>query len=406
MDFSFTSDLQPFLQTQEKLLKKSQSFRQLKIGIPKEINNQEERVSLGSKAVELLVHSGHEVYVETGAGVSAGFSDLEYSNVGASIIYEAVDLFQKADTIIKIGRLSDEELDYLKDAQTLISAVHIGSANPYYFETLIEKNITAVGLDFLQSKDGTLPILRMMSEIAGVTSIHIASEMLSNINGGKGVLLGGIAGVPPAEVVVLGAGTVGYYATQSALALGANVKVFDEEIYKLRRLEMNLGRKIHTSVSQANYIADAVEQADVVIGAVLKKGQRTPILVTEEMVSNMKEFSAIVDVSIDHGGCFETSEVTYHQKPTYVKHGVLHYCVPNIPSRVSHTASLAISNILGPLALKIGEAGGVENLLSVNDGLKQGVYIYRRHITKGMLAEQFGLRKYFRDIDLLYAAHL
>ncbi|MEO1451965.1 MAG: alanine dehydrogenase, partial [Bacteroidota bacterium] len=325
----------------------------------------------------------------------------DFSEMGAVVTYKVEDVFKQADIIIKISPLSGEELKLLRENQVLISAVNLGSVSPEYLQQLIQKNITAIGFEFFRSGDGSLPLVQMMSEIAGVSSIHIASELLTKKSGGQGILLGGITGIPPAEVTIIGAGTVGFNAAQTAMGMGARVRIIDEEIYKLRRIEKELGINVYTSVAQGNFVREAVIASDVVIGAAYREGQRAPMVVTEGMVQDMKPNSVIIDVSIDQGGCIETSRVTTHDNPTFVKHDVIHFCVPNIASRVARTASIAISNILGPLLVKIGDHAGVDNLVKYNEGLKQGIYVYRRHLTKKNIASLFGMSMNYRDIELL-----
>lgn len=375
---------------------------QMKIGIPKEHELQENRVSLIPEAVGVLVNNGHVVMVEHNAGAASQFPDRAYTEVGGQICYKAEDIYKDCDVIVKITPLTMDELALMKDGKTIISAVHLGSISPVFLKELIRKNITAIGFEFVRSERGNFPLLQMMSEIAGTSSILIASELLSAKHGGKGLLLGGVTGVPPAQVTVLGAGNAGTYATITALGLGASVKIIDEDLSQLRKLETMLGRKVFTAVSQQNYIEDAVVSADVVIGAIFKPTGRTPVIVTEEMVSRMRPGSVIVDISIDQGGCFETSSVTNHAKPTFLHHEVIHYCVPNIASRVPHTASSAISNILTPMVLKLGSSGTLNDLYSVDRNIKSGIYAYRRHITQKALASMFGLD--YMDIDLLFAA--
>jgi len=301
-----------------------------------------------------------------------------------------------------VSPLSGEELVLLRENQKVISAVHIGSLTPTYVRVLLQKNITAVGFEFFQGQDKSLPFVQMMSEIAGVSSIHIAAELLTGNNEGRGILLGGITGIPPAKVTIIGAGTVGFNAARTALGMGARVLIIDQELYRLRTIEKELGIGVYTAVAQRNYVYEAVTTSDVVIGAAFKSGSRAPMVVTEDMVERMREGSVIVDVAIDQGGCVETSTLTTHDEPTFVKHGVIHYCVPNIPSRVARTASIAISNVIGPMMLSIGENGGIDQAMKSNDGLKNGVYSYRRHLTKETIGVMFGMQ--FRNIDLLIAA--
>lgn len=385
----------------ELAVKKDKQKKNLKIGVPRERIGQENRVPLTPDAVQTLVANGHQVFIEQGAGAGARYNDNSYSEVGAIISHNPADVFQQADYLVKVSPLSDPELDLLRENQTLISAVNLGSLTPNHINTLIRKNISAIGFEFYRAEDDSLPLVQMMSEIAGVSSIHIASELLTGHNNGQGLLLGGITGIPPAEVTIIGAGTVGYNAAQTAMGMGARVRIIDQEIYKLRRIEKELGINVYTSVSQSSYIWQAVLDSDVVIGAAYRVGRRAPMVVTESMVQQMREGSVIIDVAIDQGGCIETSEVTSHDNPTFVKHGVIHYCVPNIASRVGRTASMAISNILGPLLIDIGDNGGLDNLVKYNHGLKDGIYIYRRHLTKKNLATLFGMNMNYRDIELL-----
>jgi alanine dehydrogenase len=390
--------------TQEKPLKTSGNQQVLKIGIPKETTFQETRVPLTPGAVGTLVAAGHQVTVEHNAGVNAQYTDKEYHDAGAFIGYSPGEVYTKSDLIVKVAPLTMQETEFLQTRQTLISAVHMGAIRPDYLKALMNKQVTAIGFEFLQGADGNSPIMRSMSEIAGISSIQIAGELLAGYGGGKGLLLGGVTGVPPAVVTIIGAGTVGFHASKTAIGIGAMVKVVDEEVFRLKILEEKLGMKIFTAVSQPDLVAEAVAGSDVVIGAAYRPGFRTPTVVTEEMVAAMREGSVIIDVSIDQGGCIETSRITSHERPTYTHAGVIHYCVPNIASRVPRTASSAISNILGPLVFKIGEAGGVKNLMAINRNFKKGIYVYHRHITQRVLAQMFNMD--FMDIDLLYAAQM
>ncbi|MEL6192892.1 MAG: alanine dehydrogenase [Bacteroidota bacterium] len=389
---------------EEKALLISETRKSLKIGVPKETFFQENRVPLTPEAASVLVANGHQVFIEHDAGEGARYTDADYANAGAIVTYNVADVFKQADYILKISPLSGEEQELLKENQKVISAVNMGGLTPDYIQRFIKKNITALGFEFYLSKDGSMPLVEMLSEIAGVSSIHIASELLTGMQGGQGLLLGGITGIPPAEITIIGAGTVGFNAAQTAMGMGARIRIIDEEIYKLRRIEKELGISVYTSVAQHNYIMEAVRSSDVVIGAAYRAGQRAPMVVTEDMVQEMREGSVIIDVAIDQGGCIETSRVTSHEEPTFIKHGVIHYCVPNIASRVARTASIAISNILGPLLVRIGENGGLDHYVKFDEGLKNGIYVYRRHLTKKNMASLFGMTMNYRDIELLIAA--
>ncbi len=386
---------------QEETLEIVQKKSDLQIGIPKEISIQEKRVVLVPDAVAVLVNNGHDVIIETGAGEGASFSDKNYSEVGAQIVYSTEEVY-KASMILKVEPPSLQEIDMMQQGQLLISALQLPIQPKNFIKKLMAKKITAIAFDYIKDPEGILPIVSAMSEIAGNTAILIAAEYLSNSHKGQGQMFGGISGVSPTEVVILGAGTVGEYACRSALGLGASVKVFDNSTYKLRRLQSSVGQRIATSIIQPRVLAKALTTADVVIGAIGNKIGRAPIVVTEEMVSNMKDCSIIVDISIDKGGCIETSEVTNHDAPVFTKYGVIHYCVPNIASRVARTASYALSNVITPTILDTGESGGLEAMIKSYLGIQNGVYIYKGILTNKYLAETFSLP--YKDINLLLMA--
>ncbi|MBL0329850.1 MAG: alanine dehydrogenase [Bacteroidetes bacterium] len=392
---------QTALMPQEEMLEIARKKGKLFIGIPKEISFQENRVALVPDAVALLVNNGHQIIVETNAGKMANFQDHDYSEAGAQIVYSAEEVY-KADIILKVAPPSPQEIEMMQQKQTLISALQLTVQPEDFIKQLSAKRITAVAFDWIKDIDGIYTVIRSMGEIAGGTSILIAAEYLSNVNNGQGAILGGISGISPTEVVILGAGTVGEFATRAALGLGASVKVFDNNIYRLRRLQSDIGTRVFTSVIQPRVLAKHLKTADVVIGAIRAQHGRTPCVVTEEMVSEMKVGSVIIDVSIDQGGCFETSEVTNHTKPVFRKHGVIHYCVPNIASRVSRTASYALSTIFAPILINIGEEGGVDNMLRRDAGVRNGVYLYNGTLTNQVLGEMFKLP--YKDINLLMAA--
>lgn len=393
--------MQQGLLPQEEMLEVARKKGSLIIGIPKEISFQENRVALAPEAVSLLVAHGHQVRVETKAGEKSKFSDNEYSEAGAEIVYDRKQVFECA-IILKVAPITDSDLDLMPGDQTLVSALQISMHPKEILQKLMEKRITAIAWDYIRDEHGIFPIVRAMGEIAGNTSVLIGAQYLSDLESGKGLMLGGIAGVQPTEVVILGAGTVGEFATRSALGLGASVKVFDNSLTKLRRLQNDLGTRVYTSVIQPKVLAKALMRADLVIGAVRAPLGRTPCIVTEEMVANMKEGSVIVDISIDQGGCFETSKVTSHENPIFKKHGVTHYCVPNIASRVSRTATFALSNIFSPILLEMGEMGGCHSLIRKNPGFRSGVYMYKGKLTSEVLGKVFNLP--YKDIELLLAA--
>ena len=382
----------------EEMLEITPKKGKLFIGIPRETFFQERRVALVPEAVQILVLNGHRVKIESKSGEMANFSDRDYSEAGAEICHDPNEIFQ-CDIIFKVGPPSEDEIDMMKGNQTLVSALQIATQAKVVLQKLMTKKITAIAWDFIRDDEGVFPIVRAMSEIAGTTSIIVAGELLSCYNTGKGIMLGGITGVRPTEVVVIGAGTVGDYAIRAAQGLGASVKVFDNSMSRLRRLQNNSSNRLYTSVIQPKSLAKAIQNADVVIGALRAPLGRTPCVVSEEMIESMQTGSVLVDVSIDQGGCFETSKVTNHNEPTFVKHGVIHYCVPNIASRVSRTASLVLSNIFSPILLEMGERGGCKELIKGDEGFRNGVYIYKGALTSEVLGKVFNLK--YKNIELL-----
>ena len=386
---------------QEEMLAVNRKKGKLMIGIPKETTYQEHRVALNPEAVQLLASNGHQIMVESQAGKRSSYEDVDYSEAGAQIVHDKEEVF-KANVILKVAPPSEEELEMMPGNQTLISALQLTLHPKKSLMALMNKKITAIAWDYIQDDHGIFTVVRAMGEIAGNTSVLIAAELLSNYKTGKGVMMGGVAGVRPTEVVILGAGTVGEYATRAALGLGASVKVFDNSISKLRRMHNDIGTRVYTSVIQPKLLEKAVMRSDVVIGAVRAGLGRTPCIVSEEMVKNMKPGSVIVDVSIDQGGCFETSRLTNHEAPFYIEHDVIHYCVPNIASRVSRTASIALSNIFSPLLLEMGDVGGCKDMIRKNPGFRSGVYVYQGKLTSEILGKVFDLP--YKNIELLLAA--
>ncbi|MFI5219441.1 MAG: alanine dehydrogenase [Bacteroidia bacterium] len=392
---------QSMLMPKESMLEIKKHNKSLFIGIPKEISFQENRIALVPDAVALMVANGHQILIETGAGNNASFTDTDYSEAGAQIVSTAGEVY-KADLILKIAPPSITEAELMQDKQTLISILQITMQPQEFILKLSSKKITAMAYEYIRDDSDVLPVIQAMSEIVGTASILIASEYLSNTTSGRGEILGGVCGIPPTEVVILGAGTVGEYAVRAALGLGARVKIFDDSIYKLRRLQQNLGRRIYTSTLNPRFLLKALKTCDVVIGSLPAKNGRTPIVVTEEMVSEMQNGSVIIDVSIDQGGCFETSEVTNHTHPVFRKYGVIHYCVPNVASRVARTASHALSNIFTPILISIGEEGGLEEMLWKDKFVRSGVYLYKGTITNKIVSDVSKLP--FRDLNLLMAS--
>ena len=393
--------LSPFtkqqLMPQEETLEVQRHKSELFIGIPKETSFQERRICLTPDAVNSLVYHGHRVMIESGAGESSSYSDKEYSEAGAEVTKDTKKVYG-CPIILKVEPPTLSEIELMNPQTILISAIQLKTRKSEYFEALHKKKITALAFEFIKDDDGTYPAVKSLSEIAGTASILIASELMINSQCGKGLLFGNITGVAPTEVVIIGAGTVGEFAAKTAIGLGATVKVFDNSIIKLRRLQNQLNQRIFTSTIQPKSLLKALRRCDVAIGA-MKGKERCPVIVTETMVEHMKKGAVIVDVSIDTGGCFETSEVTSHQNPTFVKHNVIHYCVPNIPSRYSKTASLSISNIITPYLLQIAEDGGIESAIRCDNGLRNGVYFYHGILTNKAIGEWFGLSN--SDINLI-----
>jgi len=386
---------------QEEMLEIERKRSRLIIGIPRDDSGVESRVPITPEAVEILVNQGHEVIIEHGAGKAANYSDHDYSENGGFIVQEKEQVYQ-CDIILRISPLTSKEMEYLKGDQILFTNLNLPQQDETYIRMLMRKKVIAVAFEFLRGEDNSYPVIKAMSEIAGTAAIQVASEYLSNSRNGKGVMLGGISGITPTEIVILGAGTAAEYAARAAMGLGASVKVFDYSLIKLRRLQKHLGTRVYTSVFHPKVLKKDIQSADVVIGAMYQYGNQPRMLLDEDMVQKMKEGTVIIDLSIDQGGCIETSEIRTIDNPTFVKYGVIHYCVPNIASRVSRTASIAMSNVLSPLLIDMGEFGGFLNHLKENRGLRNGVYIYNGILTKKQIGDRFGIPS--RDIDLLMAA--
>ncbi|GEC70591.1 alanine dehydrogenase [Flavobacterium flevense] len=397
MSISITPFTKQQLLPQEEKLEVARKKGELFIGIPKETSYQERRICLTPDAVSSLVCHGHRVMIESGAGENASYSDKEYSEAGAEVTQDTQKVFG-CPMILKVEPPTVAEINMMNNQAILISAIQLKTKKREYFEALTKKKITALAFEYIKDVDETYPIVKSLSEIAGTASVLIAAELMIANTFGKGLLFGNITGVPPTEVVILGAGTAGEFATKTAIGLGANVKVFDNSITKLRRLQNSLSQRIFTSTIQPKALMKALRRCDVAIGA-MRGVERCPVVVTETMVEHMKKGAVIVDVSIDTGGCFETSEVTTHEKPTFIKNNILHYCVPNIPSRYSKTASLSISNIITPYLLKIAEDGGIESAIRCDKGLKNGIYTYHGILTNRAIGDWFDLPN--NDINLI-----
>ena len=376
----------------------------LAIVVPKEVSMEETRLALTPDAVALLVTRGHQVAVQNGAGNLANYSDREYSEAGAQIMYSAEEVYNAGDVVMKVNPPSLEEIAMIKPGSSLISALQTSQLNHGYIEALNARRITGVAFEMLEDEVGNIPVVRAMSEIAGSTVLLIAAEYLSSAHDGRGIILGGITGVPPTKVVILGAGTVGEYAARTAIGLGAEVKIFDNHLYKLRRIKQELGQQIFTSTIDLSNLTDALMRADVVIGALRADDGTKPMVISEAMVSRMKENSVIVDVSIDQGGCFETSHITTHSNPVFKKHGVIHFCVPNVAARVAHSATAALSNIFAPILLAADQHGGIEELIFTKDWFMCGVYTYKGTLTNKSLARRLNMR--YKDMGLFRMARM
>lgn len=396
--FAFQSDLQ----TQPEMLEVYSTNKPMFIGIPTETTLQENRVALVPSSVATLIANGHRVMIETGAGVKSNFTDRHYSDAGAEIAHSREQVF-KCNVLLKVAPPTIEEIELMHPAQIVISPLQLSTISHEYITKLKEKRVTAIAMEYMKDQAGSFPIVRTMSEIAGISAMLIAADLLCNKNG-EGIVLGGISGIPPAKVVILGAGVVAEFATRAAIGLGAEVRIFDNNIYKLMRLQKQIGRQLYTSAIDPYVLERELFTADVAIGAIHSQSGRAPMVVQEEMVANMKAGSVIVDVSIDQGGCFATSQVTSHDRPTFIKHDVLHYCVPNIPSRTPRTASMAISNIMTPILLKTQFTGSIEDLLYTDVGLRHGVYTFKGFVTNEYIGRRFGLKT--TNIELILPSNL
>lgn len=394
---------QNMLTPQEECLEIPQKKAKLFIGIPKESSFQENRVALSPAAVKTLINAGHKVVVEEDAGLESGFLDFEYSEAGAEIAYSSEQVF-KAHVIIKVAPPSLEEIDLCHPGQIIISPIHLPSLSEEYIYRLKQKRVTALAMEYMKDQSGIFPFVRIMSEMAGISAMQTAAELLSKSSDGLGILLGGIPGVPPTKVVILGAGVVAEVATRVALGYGAEVRVFDNNIRKIMRLQSNLGQKIYTGTFNSPELEVELRDAEVVIGAIHSETGRTPIIVSDSMVKNMKSGSVIIDVSIDQGGCFATSRMTTHERPTFIEYDVIHYCVPNIVARIPQTSSKAISNILIPFFLSAGGTQGIEALLHSSPGFRNGVYMYKGCLTNKYLSDFFNVK--YTDLNLLLASNL
>ncbi|MDI9337927.1 MAG: alanine dehydrogenase [Alphaproteobacteria bacterium] len=375
----------------EELLSNVYSSKNLKIGIPKDSTTEENRVSLTPEAVGILVQDGFEILLQEGAGINSGYSNLMYANAGATIVSSNIQALN-CPIVLKTAPFHCDEIVHLQTGALLLSPIHYAMLKKETLVALIEKKVSAISYEKFSDKTGSLPLVKSMSEIAGSASMFIAAQYMNRFHNGNGMLLGGITGIPPTKVIIIGAGTVGEFAARSALALGASVKVFDNDLLRLKKLENNIGHRIWTSIIEPNILAKQIKNADIAVGALHSYNGKTPLVVTEDMVKNMKQGSIIIDIAIDKGGCFETSDTTSHAKPIQVKHGVIHYAVPNIPSAYSRTASQAISNILLQFLLDFSFEGSFEDLIKSKHFIAKGCYLYNGMITDKFLNRKFGFQ--------------
>ncbi|HUX79332.1 MAG TPA: alanine dehydrogenase [Alphaproteobacteria bacterium] len=360
----------------------------MRIGVPKEIKNHEYRVGLVPSSVRELIHNGHQVIVETNAGFGIGVSDEDYAEAGAMIAAKAEEVFEIADMIVKVKEPQPNECKLLRSGQILFTYLHL-AADPEQTKDLVDSGCVAIAYETVTSPRGGLPLLMPMSEVAGRMSIQVGAHCLEKEKGGAGVLLGGVPGVKPAKVTIIGGGVVGTNAARMAMGLGAHVTIIDRSIYRLAELDMVFGSKLGTLYSTQETIEQCVVDSDLVIGAVLVPGAAAPKLVTEAMVKKMRKGSVLVDVAIDQGGCFETSRPTSFTHPTYIEHGVVHYCVTNMPGGVARTSAFALNNATLPFVLALAGKGYKKALLD-DPYLMEGLNVYRGHITYEAVANDLG----------------
>jgi alanine dehydrogenase len=385
----------------EELLEKAVKNRSITIGIPNDKKDDEKRVALTPESVNLLVESGNEVIVQKGAGLGANYTDKDYSENGATMTDSPARIYG-ADVVIKVAPFSDEDTGYLKGNQVVMSYLNVLKLTEDTLTRLIRKKVTAIAFEKIRDNNGVMPVIESMSEICGITSLLVASEYLSNMHGGKGVMLGGITGVTPTEVVIIGANTAGEYAARAAIGLGSTVKIFDNSLHRLRRFQNLLGQRLQTSVFHPQVLTKALKSADVLIGAIELEDLKPWYYITEDMIRSMKKGAVVIDLSIDRGGCIETTECRELQDPVYEKFGVIHFSAWNLPSRVARTASIALSNIFTPMLQNLADSGGMTQLLKNDQGLRNGAYLYNGMLTNETLGQKFGIIS--KDLDLLISA--
>jgi len=387
---------------EECLLREIARQPRLSIGIPKENIDVETRLALTPEGVAIVTEEGHSVYVQRGAGDGMSYSDLQFSEAGAFLVDDASEVFS-ADIVLKIAPPTIQELNMMQDRSAILSMLQLTNLSADCIKLMIKKKMTAIAYELIKDEQKNFPVVNSISEIEGNTAIAVAAELMSNERGGKGLLLGGVAGITPTEVIILGAGITGSVAARTALALGAQVKIFDHDINKLRKIQHYLGQQVFTSVIQPNVIFRALSSADAVIGNLRYINGSERFMVSEALVKTMKSGAIIIDMSVDQGGCFETSECRTLKNAVYEKHGVIHYCVPNISARVARTTSMALSNIFAPIILKIGNSGGIKPAINESAGFRNGAYIFGGILVNRLIGSYYGISS--NDIGLLLAGY-
>jgi alanine dehydrogenase len=394
--------LQRALFPEESLLREIVRQPRLSIGLPCENARSETRLALTPEGVSIVVEEGHKVMVQRGAGLPMFYSDLQYSEAGAVIVDSEAEVFG-ADIVLKIAPPTLEELSLMKNGKSIFSMLQLSNLTADSIKMMITKKLNAVAYELIKDEQKAFPVVNTIAEIEGNTAIGVASELMSNASGGKGILLGGIAGVSPTEVVILGAGLAGSVAARSALALGAQVKIFDHDVNKLRKIQHYLGQQVFTSVIHPAVLFKALTTADAVIGNLRYINGSERFMVSEELVKTMKQGAIIIDLSVDQGGCFETSMCRTIENPVFEKYGIIHYCVPNISARVGRTSSMALSNIFSSMLVKIGNSGSVKIAVSESTGFRNGVYVYGGMLVNRLIGSYFGLSS--NDIGLFLAGY-
>lgn len=387
---------------EECLLRELASQARLSIGLPKENADVETRLALTPEGVAIIVEEGHSVYVQRGAGVPMSYSDLLYSEAGAFMVDDASEVFA-ADMVLKIAPPTIAELNLMQDRSTIFSMLQLSNLSADCIKLMMKKKMNAMAYELIKDEQKAFPVVNSISEIEGNTAIAVAAELMSNEHGGKGILLGSVAGISPTEVLILGAGITGSVAARTAMAMGAQVKVFDHDVNKLRKMQHYLGRQIFTSVIHPMVLFKALATADAVIGNLRYIHGFERFMVSEELVKTMKPGAIIIDMSVDQGGCFETSECRTLQNPVFEKHGIIHYCVPNISARVARTSSIALSNIFAPMLIKIGRSGSINSAISESSGFEHGAYIYAGILVNRLMGNYYDIPS--NDIGLLLAGY-